>query len=700
MTSQPSKDTLTAGELATVEKLAEDLAKMPGALLPVLHAIQDTFGYVPAQALPVVARVLNLSRAEVHGVVTFYHFFRTSPRGRHTLYLCRAESCQAMGARLLEQHARAKLAVDFHETTTDGRYTLEPVYCLGNCACSPAIMIDETVYGRVTAERFDELLRTHGKESRPEAAPTSAAKSKGAAKRVFVPSDTTARSLGADAVADAMLLEAERRGERIEIVRNGSRGLYWLEPLVEVEVGGRRLAYGPIEARDVPGLFDAGFLSGGRHGAFHGPTDSIPYLAAQTRLTFARVGVADPLSLEDYIAHGGYRGLANAAAMTGEAIVAQVTDAGLRGRGGAAFPTGIKWKTVLATAADQKYVVCNADEGDSGTFADRMIMESDPFVLIEGMTIAGLAVGATQGYVYVRCEYPQAIRTLQAAIEAARAGGYLGNNVAGSGRAFDLDVREAAGAYICGEETSLLESLEGKRGMIRFRPPLPAVKGLFGRPTIVNNVISLATVPIILDKGADHYKSFGSGRSRGTLTVQLAGNIKRGGLVEIPFGRTLHDLLYEFGGGSATGRPIRAVQAGGPLGAYVHPSQFATPLDYEAFAALGAMIGHGGLVAFDDTVDMGEQARFAMEFCAVESCGKCTPCRVGAVRGVEVIDRIRSGVNERENLDLLRDLCDTMVSGSLCALGGMAPFPVLSVLNHFPEDLGASARMAPVGELR
>jgi formate dehydrogenase iron-sulfur subunit len=519
-------------------------------------------------------------------------------------------------------------------------------------------------------------------------------------RRVFVPSDTAAKSLGADGVADAMRSEAASRGEHIEIVRNGSRGVYWLEPLVEVEVGGRRLAYGPIGARDVPGLFDAGFLSGGRHDTFLGPTDSIPYLAAQKRLTFARVGIVDPLSLEDYRAHGGYRGLSNAVAMTGEAIVAQVMDAGLRGRGGAAFPTGIKWKTVLGAPADRKYVVCNADEGDSGTFADRMIMESDPFVLIEGMTIAGLAVGATQGYVYVRCEYPQAIRTMRAAIEAARASGYLGTNVAGGDRAFDLDVREAAGAYICGEETSLLESLEGKRGMIRFRPPLPAVKGLFGRPTIVNNVISLATVPIILDQGADHYKSLGSGRSRGTLTVQLAGNIKRGGLVEIPFGRTLHDLLYEFGGGSATGRPIRAVQAGGPLGAYVHPSQFATPLDYEAFAAIGAMIGHGGLVAFDDTVDMGEQARFAMEFCAIESCGKCTPCRVGAVRGVEVIDRIRSGVNEKANLDLLRDLCDTMVSGSLCALGGMAPFPVLSVLNHFPEDLGASARMAPVGELQ
>jgi formate dehydrogenase iron-sulfur subunit len=511
-----------------------------------------------------------------------------------------------------------------------------------------------------------------------------------ASKRVYVPSDTTARSLGADAVATALTLAAAERGTAVELVRNGSRGLYWLEPMLEIEIDGLRHAYGPVQPSDIGSLLDAGFLDGGEHALALGPTEEIPFLAAQDRLTFARVGITDPDSLADYRAHGGYRGLANALAMDGKAIVEAVTASGLRGRGGAAFPTGIKWNTVLNTAAEQKYVVCNADEGDSGTYADRMIMESDPFVLIEGMTIAGIAVGATMGYVYVRCEYPQAIATMRRAVVTARQAGLLGAGVMGGQRDFDLEIREAAGAYICGEETSLLESLEGKRGVIRFRPPLPAIKGLFAQPTIVNNVISLASVPIILDKGAEHYQNFGQGRSRGTLTVQLAGNIKQGGLVEIAFGRSLKDLLYEFGAGSATGRPIRAVQAGGPLGAYVHPTQFETALDYEAFAAIGAMIGHGGLVAFDDTVDMGEQARFAMEFCAIESCGKCTPCRVGAVRGVEVIDRIRAGTDATANLDLLRELCDTMVSGSLCALGGMAPFPVLSVLNHFPEDLGAT----------
>jgi len=508
--------------------------------------------------------------------------------------------------------------------------------------------------------------------------------------KVFIPSDTSARSLGADAVAEAVRAQISSAGVDAEIVRNGSRGLYWLEPMLEVEVDGKRLAYGPVAADDVASLFEAGFLEGARHPLSLGPTEEIPYLAKQSRLTFARVGIVDPLSIDDYKAHGGYRGLENACGMTGEAIVEQVTESGLRGRGGAAFPTGIKWRTVLGAEGAQKYVVCNADEGDSGTFADRMIMESDPYVLIEGMTIAGLAVGATQGYVYIRAEYPQAIDTMRQAIVRARAAGYLGSSILGGERGFELDVRVAAGAYICGEETSLLESLEGKRGMVRYRPPLPAIKGLFGAPTIVNNVISLASVPIILDRGAAYYKDYGMGRSRGTLTVQLAGNIKQGGLVEIGFGATLRELLEDFGGGTATGRPIKAVQAGGPLGAYVHPSNFDTQLDYEAFAAIGAMIGHGGIVVFDDASDLGEMARFAMEFCAIESCGKCTPCRVGAVRGVEVIDRIRGGENAAANVQLLRELCDTMVTGSLCALGGMAPFPVLSVLDHFPEDLGAS----------
>ena len=507
---------------------------------------------------------------------------------------------------------------------------------------------------------------------------------------VYVPRDSAAIALGADAVAAAIVQEAQRRGTEIRLVRNGSRGMFWLEPLVEVTTAQGRVAYGPVDVADVAGLFDSGFLQGAAHALACGLTEEIPYLKNQERLTFARVGITDPVALDDYLAHEGYAGLRRALGMTGADIIKEVLDSGLRGRGGAAFPTGIKWQTVAAAQAAQKYIVCNADEGDSGTFSDRMMMEDDPFVLIEGMTIAGLAVGATAGYVYVRSEYPHAIATLNQAIEVATAAGYLGSNILGSGKAFELAVRMGAGAYICGEETALLESLEGKRGVVRAKPPLPALQGLFGQPTAINNVITLATVPIVLARGAAFYKNYGVGRSHGTLPFQLAGNIRQGGLVEKAFGLSLRQLLEDFGGGSASGRPIRAVQVGGPLGAYMPPTQFDTALDYEAFAAIGAMVGHGGLVVFDDSVDMARQARYAMQFCAIESCGKCTPCRIGSTRGVEVIDHIIANQNRPQQVHLLRDLCDTMVNGSLCAMGGMTPFPVLSALNHFPEDFGVA----------
>jgi formate dehydrogenase iron-sulfur subunit len=507
-----------------------------------------------------------------------------------------------------------------------------------------------------------------------------------AAQRIFVPCDAAAVGIGADETANAIVAEALRRGLQIQLVRNGSRGMLWLEPLVEVEVAGSRHAYGPVQASDVAALFDADFIGGKPHTLAHGPTADIAYLRKQDRLTFARVGLTDPRSLTDYIGHGGYRGLQSALAMAPADIVASVTASGLRGRGGAAFPAGIKWKTVLGAPGEQKYVVCNADEGDSGTFSDRMLMEGDPFVLIEGMTIAGLATGAHQGYIYLRWEYPEAKSMLEAAISAAYADGYLGENIRGSGKRFDLEVRIGGGAYICGEETSLLESLEGKRGQVRFKPPLPALQGLFGKPTVINNVITFASVPIILDRGADYYQQFGLGRSRGTLPMQLAGNIKHGGLVEIAFGMTLRELMYDFGGGTLSGRPIRAVQVGGPLGAYLPESQFDTPLDYEAFAAIKGMLGHGGIVVFDDTVDMAAQARYAMEFCAIESCGKCTPCRIGSTRGVEVIDRLVAGEDAARQETILRDLCETLTYGSLCALGGLTPYPVVSALNHFHED--------------
>ncbi len=507
--------------------------------------------------------------------------------------------------------------------------------------------------------------------------------------RLFLPRDAGALALGADEVEGALVAAQRRRGLEIEIIRTGSRGLYWLEPMIEVATPQGRIAYGPVHAGEVESLFDAGLLDGGAHPLRLGRPEEIPFLKRQTRLVFARCGIVDPLSSADFRAQGGWRGLERAIAIGPAATIEEVVASGLRGRGGAGFPTGIKWRTAAQAKAPQKYVVCNADEGDSGTFADRMIMEGDPFVLIEGMTIAGIAVGATKGYVYIRSEYPHAIQTLRRAIEMARDERALGASILGSPYAFDLEIRIGAGAYVCGEETSLLDSLEGKRGQVRAKPPLPAHKGLFGVPTVINNVISLASVPWILSEGAPAYVDFGIGRSRGTMPIQLAGNLKHRGLFEAAFGLTLGELVDDIAGGTATGRPIRAVQVGGPLGAYFPRALFDTPFDYEAFTAKNGLIGHGGIVAFDDTVDMAQQARFAMEFCAIESCGKCTPCRVGSVRGVEVIDRILRGEKPDENLALLAELCDTMKFGSLCALGGFVPFPVMSALTYFPEDFGS-----------
>ena len=682
--------TETPGE--TVRRLAASLAGTRGALLPLLHALQDELGHVDEAIVPEIAAALNLSRAEVHGVISFYHDFRRAPAGAHVVKLCRAESCQARGGAANEAAVADRLGVAMGETRADGGVTLEPVYCLGLCASGPSALVD----GRpIAAADADTILRMI--EGREGARPRTAPPPKPDVRRAFVSGDMASVALGADGVADALA------GAGVEVVRTGSRGLFAIEPLVEIEGSQGRVGYGPVTAGDV-----AAILAGEGPNRL-GDVAALPFFAKQQRFTFARCGITDPLSLADYQAHGGWKGLDTARALAPAEVVARVKASGLRGRGGAGFPTGIKWQTVLDAAGPEKFIVCNADEGDSGTFADRMLMEGDPYCLIEGMAIAAHAVGATHGYVYIRSEYPFAIRAMEAAI--ARAAPLI--------HPFTLEVRVGAGAYVCGEETALLDSIEGRRGQVRAKPPLPAHAGLFGQPTVINNVLTLAAVPFILAEGADRYAEVGFGKSRGTMPVQLAGNVKNGGLFEVGFGITLGELVNGIGGGTASGRPVRAVQVGGPLGAYFPPSMFGMAFDYETFAQNGGLIGHAGITIFDDTVDMAAMARFAMEFCAVESCGKCTPCRIGAVRGVETIDRIRAGTGRTkgvleaqpqmrnapraprdpaQEIELLRDLCDTMKYGSLCALGGFTPYPVLSALDFFPEDFGAGTPLPAAAE--
>lgn len=502
---------------------------------------------------------------------------------------------------------------------------------------------------------------------------------------VRISDDALAKACGADEIAE----EFARRGH--EVQRVSSWGMQWLEPLVEID----GIGWGPVSIDRIDDI-----LSGDANGLLLGRIAEHPFIAGQQRLTFARAGHTKPLSFDDYRDTGGWGGLRRAQNMLPEDVISEVKGSGLRGRGGAGFPTGIKWETVARAISEEKFIVCNADEGDSGTFADRMLMEGDPYALIEGMAIAGYAVGARRGFIYVRSEYPDAISKLNRAIETC----------AWFIAPFSIEVRVGAGAYVCGEETSLLNSLEGKRGEVRAKPPLPAIHGLFGKPTVVNNVLSLAAIPHILKAaGADEYAALGIDRSRGTMPIQLAGNIKHGGLYETAFGISLHELVYEIGGGTASGRPVKAVQVGGPLGAYIHPDNFDLPFDYEKFTAANSLIGHGGITVFDDTADMGALARFAFEFCAAESCGKCTPCRIGAVRGKELVDRIKAGRREPDRLELapqmhntrksersrdeqirlLEDLCEVMRDGSLCALGGFTPYPVLSALKHWPEDFAA-----------
>ncbi len=673
-----SKSENAANSIADV---IASFADWPGGLMPALHAVQHHAGFIDQSLIPLLADTFNLSHAEVHGVISFYKDFRTTPPKGPIVQVCRAEACQARGAR--EVFAKAT------DAGADMAVEVEEVFCLGLCTAGPTVAVDGRLHCMVDPPKMLSLLNS-AIEPKPVAPATPARTHSPDDVVVYVPRDAAALAWGANRVAD---LFAAQPGVRV--VRNGSRGMLWLEPLIEVVTPAGRVAYGPVGAKDVPGLIDAGMLTGAAHPLRIGAVDEQPWMQRQQRVTFQRVGVIDPRDADDYLAHGGMAGLRRALSMKPAQVVAEVADSGLRGRGGAAFPTGIKWRTVLDAPGTQKYIACNADEGDSGTFADRMLMEGDPFSLIEGMIIAGWAVGANDGYIYIRSEYPDAIAAMRVAITACEERGWLNGvgstgTVLDSGFVFRLHVRVGAGAYICGEETAMLESLEGRRGVVRAKPPLPALEGLFGKPTVVNNVLSLATVPAILADGAAKYAALGTGRSRGTQVFQLAGNIARGGIFETAFGITLGELVNEIGGGTETKRPIRAVQVGGPLGSYLPVDRFDLPMDYEAFAAADALVGHGGIVVFDETVDMAAQARFAMEFCAIESCGKCTPCRIGSTRGVELIDKITAG--EHHHLETLHDLCEVMADGSLCAMGGLTPLPVRSALTHFAEDFAASER--------
>ena len=682
-----------AGDLAgdPAALITEALRTLPPAerlILPALQAVQAACGYVPEAAVARVADELNVSRAEVHGVLTFYDDLRRTPPPEVSVAICCADACQSVGARELLGYAGPGAP-----SVASGTVEVHEVACLGACALGPAAMVQGRLLSRVDGPSLDRAVASAGVWRPANGTGTGESGAAGSASlRVRVPADSVARSVGADEVATALRTAAHAAGVTLELVRTGSRGLLWQEPLVEVHTPAGWMGFGPVTPADAAGLLEIG-AGAPTHPLALGPVDALPWLTAQTRSITARLGVIDPLDHDAAVEHGLLRGLRAALTAADDDVISEVLASGLRGRGGAGFPAGIKWRTVRDAEGTRKLVCCNADEGDSGTFADRMVMEGDPLGLLEGMAIAGLVVGAAEGIVYVRSEYPAAIATMRAAVEVARAHGWLGPDVLGSGRAFDVRIVAGAGSYVCGEETAMLASIEGGRGMVRPKPPIPALSGAFDVPTLVHNVLTLASIPAIVADGSAAYQSWGIDRSRGTQVFQLAGNIARGGLVEVPFGITLRELVEGFGGGTRTGRPIGAVQVGGPLGSYLGPEQLDVRMDYESLAEIGGMLGHGGLVVFDDTIDFGAQARWAMEFCARESCGRCTPCRVGSVRGVEVIDRILAADDDGErdrHLVLLEDLCEAMTDGSMCAMGGLTPLPVRSAMaRHLEQMAGA-----------
>ena len=653
--------------------IINSLRQQQGCLLPILRAFQQAYAYIDDDAVKLIASELNISRAEVIGTISFYSDLRREPRrAKPVVQICAAEACQAMGARALLKQAGA-----------DADFSVEEVYCLGLCALAPGALVGEQLIAQADMSKIHAALAPEPTEH--AAAPSEAIQP---GLKIYLSADSFAQAQGSEELAERL----QQQYPGAEIIRTGSHGCAWLEPVIEIDAGGERVAFGNISLANCADLLKEGQANIG-HSQYLGPSQQLPYWQQQKRLSFAHCGWVAPLDYSGWRAHGGGAGLQAALQMSAQQIVDAVKASGLRGRGGAGFPTGIKWQTVLDAAGAEKYIVVNADEGDSGTFADRMLIEGDPFSLLEGMVIAGLATGARRGFIYLRSEYPQCQQILTQALQLAESNGLFGTDLNSDGFSFSIELRMGAGAYICGEETSLLESLEGKRGVIRYKPPLPALQGLFAQPTVVNNVISIATVPAILAHGAEAHAQLGVAKSRGTLTVQLAGNIKRGGLYELPFGISLQAVVNDIGGGTRSGKPIRAVQVGGPLGAYLRADQLDIALDYETFAERGFMIGHGGIVVFDSDVDMAEQARFAMQFCAHESCGKCTPCRIGSIRGQELVESIQRGEKIEFHTQVLRELCDTMTHTSLCALGGMTPAPVLSALNSFPEDFGLIARV-------
>ena len=716
-----------------VDQTVARLGRRPETVIPILQAIQTHYRYLPREALERVCELTEITPAAIAGVSTFYTQFRHRPVGRHLISVCHGTACHVKGAELIqdafEHHLRIPKGDD---TDRDGEFTVQKVACLGCCTLAPVIQIDAVTYGHLTYSMVPEVLddfRHQHWDGNGAARGRAKGKRNPLAVEIRVGLGSCCVAQGSGKVHQTIERTLEEIGGDATVKRVGCVGMCHQTPLVELVIPGRDSTslYAKVDAERARAIVldhvkprgiarRLGYTMNrwldrlvadeedtlARHAIDVRDAPVCAFLGRQKRLATEYCGQFDPTDLGEYRRHDGFKALERAiTAMTPEQLVEEVKTAGLRGRGGAGFPTGMKWEKVRQARDEKKYIICNGDEGDPGAFMDRMLLESFPYRVIEGMAIAARAVGAEEGYFYIRAEYPLAVERIQEALEQCRQQGLLGDGVCGSGFRLQLAVKEGAGAFICGEETALLASLQGERGMPRLRPPYPAESGLWGQPTLINNVETYALVPWIVRHGGEAFAALGTEKSKGTKVFALAGKIRRGGLIEVPMGVTIRQIVEEIGGGAPAGHRFKAVQVGGPSGGCIPARLSDTPVDYEALVGVGAIMGSGGMVVLDDSDCMVDIARYFLRFTQDQSCGKCTFCRVGTRRMLDILDRICTGQGKSQDLEELEELARSVSAASLCGLGKTAPNPVLSTLRYFHDEYQAHLKgRCPAGRCK
>ena len=710
-----------AGEpvtLADVDALVAAIGSGPECVIPLLQAVQQRYNFLPEPALRRICETTRITPAALTGVASFYSQFRQRPAGRHTIKVCVGTACHVKGSERVVAALRQHLMIPLDgDTDSAGMFTVATVACLGCCTLAPAVQIDDVTYGHVTQRTVAAMLqdflalqqrRARDAAQRPPAAPVA---------EIRIGQGSCCIAGGSSDVRRALEQAVHAAGMPVRIKPVGCVGMCHQTPLVEVvDAAGVSTWYAKVTARDAGRIVRRHFpprgmlkraVSAAASAVERLFTDEVwepvtryaldvrdppvcAFLGRQKHIAAEHCGALSPLDIDDYLAHDGFAALGRALREASpDSLIETISAAGLRGRGGAGFSTGRKWRAVRAADAPEKCIVMNGDEGDPGAFMDRMLLESYPYRVLEGMAIAAYAVGAREGVLYIRAEYPLAVQRIRAAIRTAEERGFLGPNIMGSGMALRLRVREGAGAFVCGEETALLASIEGQRGMPRHRPPYPAHAGLYGKPTLINNVETYACVPWILRQGALAFAAIGSAGSAGTKVFSLTGKIRRGGLIEVPMGISIGEIVQDIGGGVAEDRRFKAVQIGGPSGGCLPAERADLPVDYEALTEAGAIMGSGGLVVLDDTDCMVDIARYFLKFTQDQSCGKCTFCRIGTKRMLEILERLCEGAGRRGDIEELEHLARVIHVGSLCGLGKTAPNPVLSTIRYFRSEYDA-----------